>query len=249
LNAGGDGEAPIGAMILAAGRGERMRPLTDVTPKPLLIAGGKPLVVRQIEALRRAGIVDIAINVSHLASLMVDALGDGSALGVRLRWSIEPEPLETAGGIATAFPLLRPGIVLIVSGDICTDFDYGSLLPCARRMAMDPRAPRVHLVMVPNPPYHPRGDFVLAGERIRLGAEPRLTFGNIALYDPALLRELPRGVKLRLLPLFQTWIAAGLVGGELHRGRWANVGTPEDLAQLDAQLREGATAPALPAAT
>jgi MurNAc alpha-1-phosphate uridylyltransferase len=228
--------APIGAMILAAGRGERMRPLSDATPKPLLRAGGKPLVLHQIESLRRAGIVDIVINVSHLAEQMVEALGDGRELGVRIAWSIEPEPLETAGGIATAYPLLKPGILAIVSGDIWTSFDYASLVERARRMAADERAPRAHLVMVPNPPYHPEGDFVLEGERIRLDGGPRVTFGNIALYDTRLFSELPRGVKLKLLPLFRQWIGAGIVSGELHRGGWANVGTPEDLAALDAEL-------------
>lgn len=226
----------IGAMILAAGRGERMRPLTDATPKPLLVAGGKPLIVHQIEALARAGIVDIVINAAHLADRLVAALGDGSAWGVRVTWSREPEPLETAGGIATAYPLLRPGIVAIVSGDIHTDFDYACLLPRGAAMAADPRAARVHLVMVPNPPYHPEGDFALMDGRIALDGTPRLTFGNIALYDRTLFAELPRGRKLKLLPFFRTWIAAGMVSGELHTGHWANVGTPADLAALDAAL-------------
>ncbi|MEP7208674.1 MAG: N-acetylmuramate alpha-1-phosphate uridylyltransferase MurU [Casimicrobiaceae bacterium] len=227
-------------MILAAGRGERMRPLTDRTPKPLLPAGGKPLIVHQIEALRRAGIVDIVVNAAHLAERLVTSLGDGRAFGVRITWSIEPGPLETAGGIATAYPLLGSDIVAVVSGDIHTDFDYATLLPRAARMAADAMAPRVHLVMVPNPPYHPTGDFGLVDGRIRDDeAAPRLTFGNIALYDRALFAELPRGVKLKLLPFFKTWIAAGIVGGELHSGRWANVGTPADLALLDAAL--GAT--------
>lgn len=228
--------AAITAMILAAGRGERMRPLTDRTPKPLLVAGGKPLIVHQIEGLRRAGITDIVINAAHLADCLVARLGDGSALGVRIAWSIEPQPLETAGGIATAFPLLDSAIVAVVSGDIHTDFDYATLVPRARRMAADATAPRAHLVMVPNPPYHPAGDFALVGDLIREDGAPRLTFGNIALYDRALFAELPRGVKLKLLPLFRTWIASGIVGGELHSGHWANVGTPADLAGLDAEL-------------
>ncbi len=197
------GGAPIGAMILAAGRGERMRPLSDATPKPLLQAGGKPLIVHQIEGLRRAGIVDIVVNASHLAQQLVAALRDGRDLGVRLRWSIEADPLETAGGIATAYPLLRHGVVAIVSGDIWTSYDYGALIPRAQAMASGAIDARAHLVMVPNPPYHPGGDFVLDGERIRLDGAPRLTFGNIALYDTALFGELPRGVKLKLLPLFR----------------------------------------------
>ncbi len=235
--------APIGAMILAAGRGERMRPLTDVTPKPLLVAGGKPLIVHQIEALHRAGIVDIVINAAHLAERLVAVLGDGSALGVHLSWSVEAEALETAGGIATAYPLLAPGIVVIVSGDIHTDFDYGGLLPRAAAMAADPGTARVHLVMVPNPAYHPEGDFSLKHGRVGLGGGERLTFGNIALYDTKLFAELPRGVKLKLLPYFQSWISAGIVSGEIHAGRWTNVGNPVDLARLDAELTGRSRAP------
>jgi N-acetyl-alpha-D-muramate 1-phosphate uridylyltransferase len=226
-----------GAMILAAGRGERMRPLSDRTPKPLLAVGGKPLIVHQIEALARAGCRNIVVNAAHLADRMVAALGDGSAWGVALHWSLEPEALETAGGIATASPLLPPGPALIVSGDIWTAFDYATLLPRAATMARDATAARVHLVMAPNPPYHPDGDFVLAGDRITLDGTPRLTFANIGVYDTALFRELPRGRKLKLLPLFRDWIGRGLVSGERYEGPWANVGTPDDLARLDAGLR------------
>lgn len=230
---------PVTAMILAAGRGERMRPLTDRVPKPLLPVAGTPLIVRQIESLRRAGVRDVVINASHLAAQLVDAVGDGRASGVRIHWSIEPEPLETAGGIATALPHLGEGITLIVSADICTDYDYAPLVERAARMARDPDGPRVHLVMVPNPPYHPGGDFVLDATRGLLALEgaPRLTFGNIGLYDTALFAELPRGVKLKLLPLFEAWIAAGRVSGELYAGPWANVGTPDELARLDTLMR------------
>src|SRR5207237_5164040 len=143
------------------GRGERMRPLWGATPKPLLRGGGKPLIVWQIEALARGGFCDIVINVSHHGQQLVDALGDGAALGVRIAWSIEAEPLETAGGVATALPLLPPGPALIVSGDIWTTFDYATLRARAAMMAGDAAAPRIHLVMVPNPLYHPAGDFVL----------------------------------------------------------------------------------------
>jgi len=227
----------IGAMILAAGRGERMRPLSDATPKPLLAAGGERLIVRQIEALARAGLCDIVVNASHLAARLVDALGDGSAFGVRLLWSLEPEPLEVAGGIATASPLLPEGPALIVSGDIWTEFDYATLLSRAATMARIPSAPRVHLVMVPNPPYHPAGDFALADGRIARDGPARFTYANIGLYDMALFRELSRGEKLRLLPFINRWIAAGIVSGERWDGPWANVGTPDDLARLDAALR------------
>ncbi len=224
-------------MILAAGRGERMRPLSDVTPKPLIEAGGKPLIVWQIEALARAGCREIVVNAAHLAERFVATLGDGAAFGVTLRWSLEPEPLEAAGGIATASPLLPPGPALIVSGDVFTTFDYASLLPMADAMASRPDPARVHLVLVPNPSYHPAGDFALVDGRLALGPAPRLTFGNIGLFDTRLFRELPRGVKLKLLPCLQRWIAEGRVSGETFDGLWANVGTPEDLAQLDVALR------------
>ena len=231
----------IGAMILAAGRGERMRPLSDAQPKPLLEAGGAPLVVWQIRALARAGITTIAINVAHLGERMIEALGDGRSLGVSIRWSREADALETAGGIATAMPLLPPGPALIVSGDIWTTYDYAQLLPRAASMARDPGSACVHLVMVPNPPYHPRGDFMLlpqhdGSSRIALPAGPTLTYGNIGLYDTALFRELPRGVKLKLLPYLLEWIGAGKVTGEIFDGPWENVGTPADLARLDARL-------------
>jgi N-acetyl-alpha-D-muramate 1-phosphate uridylyltransferase len=223
-------------MILAAGRGERMRPLSDATPKPLLSVGGKPLIVWQIEALARAGFRDLVINAAHLATRLTDALGDGSALGVRIAWSIEAEPLETAGGIATAMPLLPPGPVPIVSGDLWTRFDFATLRDRMAAMSDSPAAPRVHLVMVPNPPFHPQGDFALADGTIVRDGPQRLTFGNIGVYDTALFRELPRGVKLKLLPLYHDWIARGLVSGERYDGPWANVGTPAELAALDARL-------------
>src|SRR5512144_790995 len=205
----------FGVMILAAGRGERMRPLSDATPKPLLEAGGKPLIVWQIEALVRAGFTSVVINASHLADAIVERLGDGRAFGATIRWSLETEALETAGGIATALPLLPPGPALVVSGDIWTTFDYASVRPRLAAIAADERAPRAHLVMVPNPPYHPSGDFSFApGDergRIALNGAPRLTFGNIALYDTTLFGELPRHTKLKLYPLFCDWIDRGIV--------------------------------------
>src|SRR5437879_1474244 len=151
----------FGAMILAAGRGERMRPLSDQTPKPLLRVGGKPLIVWQIEALARAGFRDLVVNASHHANQLADFLNDGNAWGVQIKWSIEATPLETAGGIATASPLLPPGPALIVSGDVWTTFDYSTLIARAETMARDSHARRVHLVMVPNPPYHLEGHFAL----------------------------------------------------------------------------------------
>ena len=228
----------IGAMILAAGRGERMRPLSDATPKPLLEAGGKALIAWQIEALARAGFRDIVVNASHLADRFAAALGDGKAFGVTLRWSFEPEALETAGGIATAMPLLPEGPALIVSGDIWSAFDYATLRSRAEAMARNAAAPRVHLVMVPNPSYHPDGDFALSDGRVASDGAPRQTYANIGLYDTALFRELPRRTRLQLLPYLQRWIADHLVSGEHYDGPWTNVGTPDDLAKLDGDLRK-----------
>ena len=231
----------IGAMILAAGRGERMRPLSDATPKPLLTAGGKPLLAWQIEALARAGFRRIVVNVAHLSEQLIAAFGDGAALGVKIAWSIEREPLEAAGGIVTALPLLPEGLALIVSGDIHTAFDYASLRSRAEAMTEATAAPRVHLVMVRNPDYHPTGDFALIDGRIDAQGATRTTFANIGLYDTALFRGAPRSTKLRLLPYFERWIADRLVSGEHFEGRWVNVGTPADLAALDRTLRDRAS--------
>jgi N-acetyl-alpha-D-muramate 1-phosphate uridylyltransferase len=239
---------PFAAMILAAGRGERMRPLSDATPKPLLAVGGQPLIIWQIEALARAGFRDIVINVSHLGKQIEDALGNGSAFGVAIRYSREKKPLDAGGGIATALPLLTPGPALIVSGDIWTQYDYARLVPRAQAMTADPSLPRAHLVMVPTQPYHPQGDFALHHGMLALDGGPKLVYGNIGLHDTALFRELPPSVPLKLLPLWQDWIRRGMVSGELFEGSWANVGTPAELASLDATLYKAArlTRPGLP---
>lgn len=232
------------AMIFAAGRGERMRPLTDVTPKPLLSVGGKPIIVWQIEALARAGFTDIVINHAWLGAQIEAALGDGSAFGVRLAYSAEAEALETAGGIAQARTLLEgAGIVfLAVSGDVFTAFDYASLRPQAKRMAALP-TPGMHLVMVPNPPFHPQGDFSLdaAGRLYLPDAAPAtaspLTFGNIALYDLRLFDGIAPGTRMALTPLYRHSIAAAQASGERFDGIWENIGTPAQLAALDADVR------------
>jgi N-acetyl-alpha-D-muramate 1-phosphate uridylyltransferase len=224
------------AMILASGRGERMRPLSDATPKPLLEAGGKPLIVWQIERLVAAGFTELVINIAHRAELIVERLGDGSRFGCAIRYSREPEPLEVAGGIATALPLLGEGIVLIVSGDLYTEYDYTTLRTRAAAMSADAAPPHLHMVMVPNPAYHAAGDFGLTEGRLVLDGAARWTYGNIALYRTTLFAELPRGEKLQMLPLYRDWISRGWASGELYSGFWANVGTADDLTRLDRAL-------------
>ncbi|MPV68917.1 N-acetylmuramate alpha-1-phosphate uridylyltransferase MurU [Burkholderia sp. BE17] len=229
------------AMIFAAGRGERMRPLTDTRPKPLLEAGGKPLIVWQIEALARAGIETIVINHAWLGERIEAALGDGSRWGVRLAYSAEGEALETAGGIAQALPLLehdgRSTVFVAVAGDVFAEFDYLKLAaPASRMAALD--APAMHLVMVPNPPFHPAGDFVLGGDgRLSLDGGERVTFGSIGLYDTRMFRDLAPGTRRALTPYFRATIEAGRASGELYEGIWENVGTPAQLGELDARLR------------
>jgi MurNAc alpha-1-phosphate uridylyltransferase len=224
------------AMILAAGRGERMRPLSDTTPKPLLEAGGKPLILWQLERLVAAGFSDVVVNVAHRGEAIAAALGDGSRFGATLNYSLEPEPLEVGGGIATAVPLLGDGMALIVSGDVYSEYDYASLRARATAMGATSAPPHLHMVMVPNPGYHPGGDFSLVDGRLALDGASRVTFGNVGLYRTALFRELPRGEKLKILPLFLDWIGRGWASGELYTGIWANVGTPDELARLDGQL-------------
>ncbi len=222
------------AMILAAGRGERMRPLTDETPKPLLIAGGKPLIVWHIERLAHAGITDLVINHAHLGMQIEEALGDGSRYGVRLRYSDEGTALETAGGIAFALHLLGEQPFAVVNGDIWCDYDFAGLLQFAATFAA--RGDMAHLVLVDNPPQHPRGDFGLRDGRVTETA-PKLTFSGIGLYRPELFMHIPRGSKAPLAPLLREQIASGKVSGEHHQGFWMDVGTPQRLAELDAQVR------------
>ncbi|WP_035469672.1 N-acetylmuramate alpha-1-phosphate uridylyltransferase MurU [Trinickia symbiotica] len=226
-------------MIFAAGRGERMRPLTDTCPKPLLEVGGKPLIVWQIERLARAGFTTIVVNHAWLGERIEAALGDGSRWGVRLAYSAETVALETAGGIAQALPLLeddgRPQIFVAVSGDIYCDFDYARLHEPAGRLAQSAQ-PGMHLVMVPNPPFHPTGDFALIDGQLALDGAPRYTFGNIGLYDTRMFRGLGRGERCALKPYYRETIGAGRASGEFYDGRWENVGTPQQLRELDSTL-------------
>jgi MurNAc alpha-1-phosphate uridylyltransferase len=228
------------AMIFAAGRGERMRPLTDACPKPLLQVGGKPLIVWQIERLAHAGLRTIVINHAWLGTQIEDALGDGSRFNVELRYSAEHEALETAGGIAQALPSLEDAgqseVFVAVSGDVYADFDYATLREPAARLAAR-NEPGMHLVMVPNPAFHESGDFALDDDgTLSLDGAPRYTFGNIGLYDTRMFRDLPRGSRRALTPYYRDAIAARRASGELYKGPWENVGTPAQLEALDRQL-------------
>ncbi|HEY4090063.1 MAG TPA: nucleotidyltransferase family protein [Luteibacter sp.] len=216
------------ALILAAGRGERMRPLTDTTPKPLLEVHGKPLIVHHIEKLAAAGVKYIAINTSHLADQFPDALGDGSRWGVRLRYSYEgPTPLETGGGMLKALPLLGSEPFIVVSADIWSDIDYATL----------PLAPAglAHLVMVPNPDFHPKGDFSLLDGVLYDDAAPahakRLTFGNVGVYRPEIVTGEAAGA-FKLAPIYRRAIAQGRLSGERYDGFWRNIGSPAQLESL-----------------
>ena len=221
------------AMILAAGRGERMRPLTDATPKPLLTVGGKPLIAWVIERLKRADVVDLVVNVSHLAAQIENALGDGAALGVRITYSFEREALETAGGIAWALPLLDEQPFLVVNSDVYSDYDFAELARRAQQLSASQPA---HLVLVDNPDHHLQGDFGLRDSVVTADGA-RLTFSGIGAYHPALFANIARGEKARLAAQLVKPMAAGRVSGEHFRGVWNDVGTPERLAELDARLR------------
>jgi MurNAc alpha-1-phosphate uridylyltransferase len=227
------------AMVLAAGRGERLRPITDTVPKPLVPVAGKPLIVYHLEALAQAGIHDVVINLSWLPQRIRDALGDGAEYGVRITYSDEgPEPLETGGGIFNSLPWLGPDRFLVVNGDIWTDIDFGAF---ARRAQARLRAgpgpePLADLVLVPNPPQHSQGDFGLDGETVVERVSDRFTYSGVGVYHPRMFTGCASG-KFPLLPLLQRAIAAGRLRGELHHGQWCDVGTPQRLADLNEQVR------------
>ena len=220
-------------MILAAGRGERMRPLTLVRPKPLLEAGGAPLIVHHLRALVRAGFEDVVVNLSWLGVQIREALGDGSRHGLRIHYSEEgPEPLETGGGIFRALPLLGAGPFLVLNGDTWSDIPYGDL---RERLAARDLA---HLVLVPNPAHNDRGDFVLDNGRIVETAGERLTFSGVGIYRAELFDGCRDGV-FKLAPLLRAAARDGRASGEVHTGAWLDIGTPERLAELDTRLRQG----------
>ena len=216
------------AMVLAAGRGERMRPITDTVPKPLVRVGGRPLIAWHLAALARAGVREVVINLSWLGEQLRTALGAGADFGLRITYSEEgPVPLETGGGIFRALPLLGPEPFLVLSGDIWTDIDLGGV-------QLEPEA-HAHLVLIPNPPHHPRGDFGLEGNVVVQRASERLTYANVGIYRPEFFAGCAAG-RFPLLEPLNRAIAARLVRGEVHRGAWSDVGTPERLAQLEARL-------------
>lgn len=218
------------AMILSAGRGERMRPLTDDCPKPLLRVGGRPLIEHQIRRLADAGWREIVINLGWLGGRIRDTLGDGSRFGVSLHYSEEGWPaLETGGGIANALPLLGESPFLVVNGDVWCDTDYTGLALSEGDLAC--------LLLVDNPAHNPAGDFGLSNGRIVSDGDEQLTFAGIGLYHPVLFADAPPGA-WPLGPRLREAIAAGRVAGVRHGGDWVDVGTPERLASLDRQLSD-----------
>jgi MurNAc alpha-1-phosphate uridylyltransferase len=218
------------AMILAAGRGERMRPLTDHTPKALLTAGGKRLIEYHIENLVRAGIHEIVINHAHLGEQIEQVLGDGGGYGVRIFYSPEGEQvLETGGGIFNALPLLGAGPFIVVNADVWTDYLFAQL-------PADPEG-LAHLVLIANPPHHLHGDFALRGGYVLSDDEEKLTFSGIGVYRPELFAECKPG-KFPLAPLLRQAMEKRQVTGEHYRGTWFDIGTPERLQQLDQFLTQ-----------
>jgi len=224
------------ALLFAAGRGERMRPRSDVTAKPLLRVGGRRLIEWQIEALVQAGVREIIINTAHLAEQFETALGDGSRYGTTLRFSREgdraEDALETLGGIVQALPLLGTTPFIAASSDIVTDFNYRSL--AAPLSAIARGAADAHLVLVDNPPSHPDGDMGLAGDRVTR-RRPYFTYGNIGIFSPVLFEGVAPG-RAKLFPWLYRFVEQGRVSGERFAGRWHNVGTPVELDALDAEL-------------
>lgn len=218
------------AMILAAGRGERMRPLTDSTPKPLLHVGGKALIVWHLERLAAAGFHDIIINHAHLGEQIEAVLGNGSQWGLRITYSPEIKALETAGGIANALPLLGDAPFLVINGDVFTDLDF------AQFKYLTMQDTWAHLVLVDNPPQHTQGDFAYADGVLRETGAHQLTFSGIAVYQPVLFNRVIKGEAAKLAPLLRKAIALGQASATHFTGVWHDIGTPERLQMLDQQL-------------
>ncbi len=218
------------AMLLAAGRGERLRPITDVLPKPLVRVAGRALIEYHLEKLARAGIGEVVINLSWLGGQIRAALGDGARFGLAIRYSEEgPVPLETGGGIARALPLLGPEPFLVVNADVWTDLDFTTL-------GTLPEGAEASIVLAPNPEHHPAGDFALRDGKVVEAPAERFTYTGIGLYRPEFFAGGPSG-RFPLLPLLRRAIAAGRLLGRVHRGEWCDVGSPERLAWLDAHVR------------
>ncbi|KAA0890271.1 N-acetylmuramate alpha-1-phosphate uridylyltransferase MurU [Pusillimonas sp. ANT_WB101] len=234
------------AMILAAGRGTRMRPLTDTTPKPLLPVGGKPLIVWHIQRLVHAGLTDIIINHAWLGSKIEQTLKDGSQFGARLQYSAEPAGgLETAGGIAQALDFFQDQPFLVVNGDVWSDWQPSEAIQQGQRLLTENHL--AWLLMADNPPQHPEGDFVLdtdgrltdkPGNTADSRAHP-LTFAGIGVYQPTLFHSVQKGEFAKLAPLLRQAMQAGMVVGMHHSGQWEDVGTPARLASLDRRLSAG----------
>lgn len=231
------------AMIFAAGRGERMRPLTDACPKPLLKVRGRPLIVWHILNLVRAGITEIVINHAHLGLMIEQALGDGSQFGASIAYSAEGTALETVGGIANARHLLGDDPFVALAADIyCPHFDFTQVRNTLEEADMwgNPYPPdqrdMAWLYLVKNPAHHPQGDFALNLYAVANEGEPRYTFSGIGVYRPQMFDAIAAGTSAKLAPLLREYASRGLVGGEVYRGDWADVGTEERLAQLNAPL-------------
>ena len=220
------------AMILAAGRGERMRPLTDHTPKPLLKVGGKPLIVWHLERLAKGGFKEIVINHAHLGAQIEQALGNGSEWDLSIKYSPEKIALETAGGIANALPMLGSEPFLVVNGDTFTEVDFVVLQHALQANN------HAHLVLVNNPPQHPNGDFAIEACRLKNTGEQMLTFSGVGVYHPDLFASVMRGEPAKLAPLFRKAIAEDRATAEYYQGVWHDIGTPERLNALDAELKQ-----------
>jgi MurNAc alpha-1-phosphate uridylyltransferase len=216
------------AMILAAGRGERMRPLTDHAPKPLLPVGGKPLIVWHLERLAQAGFTEIVINHAHLGEQIEQVLGNGNQWGLTIKYSPEKIALETAGGIANALHLLGDEPFLVVNGDIFVEIDFALLKLASNKLA--------HLVMVNNPPQHLQGDFAYHDGNLLVDGEPKLTFSGIGIYQPSLFAHVEKGQPAKLAPILRDAIVKNLISAEYFQGVWHDIGTPARLSDLDIEL-------------